>query len=113
MPTLRRLAATELISFSLIHDLNSLTAKAADTPEQKCQDKLCFCFFSLNVSTVLEKKTTTCICVHTNVELAFWGGPKEKAMESKLSRSFLIFSEEFFLTLFDEVLIEEAVQDGG
>ncbi len=34
-------------------------------------------------------------------------------MESKLSRSFLIFSEEFFLTLFDEVLIEEAVQDGG
>ena len=34
MPTLRRLAATELISFSLIHDLKSLTAKAADTPEQ-------------------------------------------------------------------------------
>lgn len=32
MPTLRRLAATQLMSFSLIHDLNSLTAKAADTP---------------------------------------------------------------------------------
>lgn len=35
MPTLRRLAATELMSFSLIHDLNSLTAKAADTPDGK------------------------------------------------------------------------------
>lgn len=35
MPTLRRLPATELMSFSLIHDLNSLTAKAADTPDQK------------------------------------------------------------------------------
>lgn len=42
MPTLRRLAATELMSFSLIHDLNSLTAKAADTPEQKPQDKFSF-----------------------------------------------------------------------
>lgn len=35
MPTLRRLAATELMSFSLIHDLKSLTAKAADTPGGK------------------------------------------------------------------------------
>lgn len=35
MPTLRRLPATELMSLSLIHDLNSLTAKAADTPEQR------------------------------------------------------------------------------
>lgn len=43
MPTLRRLAATELMSFSLIHDLNSLTAKAADTPEQKRKDKFSFC----------------------------------------------------------------------
>lgn len=34
MPTLRRLAATELMSLSLIQDLNSLTAKAADTPVQ-------------------------------------------------------------------------------
>lgn len=35
MPTLRRLAATEFMSFSLIHDLNSLTAKAADTPGEE------------------------------------------------------------------------------
>lgn len=40
MPTLRRLPATELMSFSLIHDLNSLTAKAAETPGQRWQDRL-------------------------------------------------------------------------
>lgn len=44
MPTLRKLAATELMSFSLIHDLNSLTAKAAETPggetKAPCQAKI-------------------------------------------------------------------------
>lgn len=37
MFTLRRLTATALISFSFIHDLNSLTAKAAETPVQSEQ----------------------------------------------------------------------------
>lgn len=34
MPTFRRLAATELISFSESQDLKSFTAKHAETPEQ-------------------------------------------------------------------------------
>lgn len=34
MPTFRRLAATELMSFSESQDLKSFTAKDAETPEQ-------------------------------------------------------------------------------
>lgn len=88
MPTLRRLAATELMSFSLIHDLNSLTAKAADTPGQGHQDKLNLCC-SLCTN-----------CAGSNLKLTFWEDLKK-----------LIFN--VVLTLFDKVLIEEAAQDGG
>lgn len=34
MPTFRRLAATELMSFSESQDLKSFTAKLVETPEQ-------------------------------------------------------------------------------
>ena len=34
MPTFRRLAETELMSFSVSQDLKSFTAKHAETPEQ-------------------------------------------------------------------------------
>lgn len=34
MPTFRRLAVTELMSFSESQDLKSFTAKQAETPEQ-------------------------------------------------------------------------------
>lgn len=70
MPTLRRLTAIELMSFSLIHDLKSLTAKAADTPADR-----------------------------EPVRAA--GGGRGWA-EGRRG-----------LTLFDKVLVEEAVQDGG
>ncbi len=38
MPTFRRLAATELMSFSESQDLKSFTAKHAETPEQMHED---------------------------------------------------------------------------
>lgn len=69
MPTLRRLPATEFMSFSAIHDLNSLTAKAAETPAAR--------------------RT---------------GSEPLHACQMKGRRS---------LTLFDEVLVEKAAQDGG
>lgn len=62
------------MSFSLIHALNSLTAKAADTPEQR-ENPVC----------------------HNLTQRAITG----------------VKSSERLLTLFDEVLVEEAVQDGG
>lgn len=85
MPTLRRLTATELMSFSLIQDLNSLTAKAAETPAH------------------------THIHTHT---------PNEKLCRGFPIRVPVLVEEQHWcqtdrLTLFDEVLIEEAVQDGG
>ena len=53
MLTLRRLPATELMSFSLIQDLNSLTAKAADTPKKR-EGKV---YSQLNTQTPGKKKT--------------------------------------------------------
>lgn len=64
------------MSFSLIHDLNNLTAKAADTPAQGRQ-----------AGSVCD----TCELILKKTKLISNPG----------------------LTLFDEVLVEEAVQDGG
>lgn len=64
------------MSFSLIHDLNSLTAKAADTPDGK------------------RKKIKRQV---------------RKSRNKSASWTFL----EFLLAFLDEVLVEEAVQDGG
>lgn len=75
MPTLRRLPATELMSFSLIHDLNSLTAKAAETPVNK-------------------------------------EAGKSQTQKPEAHR-FTITSQRATLTLFDEVFVVEADQDGG
>lgn len=77
MPTLRRLAETELMSFSLIQDLNSFTAKAADTPAIKPRWQLGYKLFTQSTTASLEP----------------------------LNRS--------VITFLDQVLIKEAVQDGG
>ncbi len=77
MPTLRRLAATELMSFSWIQDLNSFTAKAAETPADKTP---------MTSQIQLHSESTT------------------DSLE-RLNRS--------AITFLDQVLIIEAVQDGG
>lgn len=85
MPTLRRLTATELMSFSLIQDLNSLTAKAAETPAH----------------------------THTHTPQMRNAAVVSPSVFRCWLRDSTGVRQTDGLTLFDEVLIEEAVQDGG